>query len=366
MSALSRNTTARLGAAAFVVAAVSLGGPADARGQSETVRLGGSSVAVFNLAGGVSVSPGSGSDVTVTVTRRGADAARLEVVSDAIDLRRGDFQSVETLRILYPEDRIRYDGVRGRTELRVRDDGTFWGGGRHDRGMRRVEIGDRVDGMDASADLDVAVPNGKRVLIALAAGTIEARNVEGDLYLDTGSGSIRTSSTRGVLNLDTGSGDVSVDGADGEVSIDTGSGDVEVRSVRGPELSVDTGSGAVSISGVESPEIEIDTGSGEVRVLGARTGRVGVDTGSGDVTIETVAGSASMSVDTGSGDVVISVPDDYAGDIHLETSSGRLHTDLPITLLRKDDDEIVGRIGDGGSARIEIDTASGDLGIRRS
>jgi len=41
-------------------------------------------------------------------------------------------------------------------------------------------------------------------------------------------------------------------------------------------------------------------------------------------------------------------------------------TDLPITLLRRSDDEIAGRIGEGGDARIEIDTGSGDIRIRRS
>lgn len=338
----------------------------DSPAQTETIRLSGPTVAVYNLAGNVSIGAGSGSDVTVTVRRAGSDADRLELRTGAVDLRRGDWGQVEALRIVYPGDRVRYDGMRGTTQLRVRDDGTFWGGGWDGREGRRVEVSNRGGGLEASADLEILVPRGRRILVALAAGSIDVRNVDGDLYLDTGSGDITARGASGILNLDTGSGSVTVDGADGEVSVDTGSGEVALRSIRGPALSVDTGSGDVTVAGAEAREVEVDTGSGGVTLLGLRTGRVGVDTGSGDVTVETAAGSASIEVDTGSGDVTVSVPADYAGDVRLETSSGRMATDLPITLLRRSDDEIAGRIGDGGTARIEIDTGSGDIRIHRS
>lgn len=366
MNAISTYRISHQGRAALAagVALLALAGSSPA--QTETVRLSGSSVAVYNLAGSVSIRAGSGSDVTVTVRRAGPDAGRLELRTGAIDVRRGDWGEVETLRIVYPGDRVRYDGMRGTTQLRVRDDGTFWGGGWNGREGRRVEISNRGRGLEASADLDISVPRGRRMLVALAAGTIDARNVDGDLYLDTGSGDITAAGASGRLDLDTGSGNVTVDGADGDVSIDTGSGDVEARSIRGPALSIDTGSGNVSVSDAETRDVEVDTGSGSVTLLGLQTGRVGVDTGSGDVTVETAAGSASIEVDTGSGDVTVSVPDDYAGDVRLETSSGRMATELPITLLRRSDDEIAGRIGEGGRARIEVDTGSGDIRIHRS
>lgn len=368
MQAHPKQPAARRGSipVALVLAAGALALPSRAPAQTETVRLAGSSVAMYNLAGEVTLVPGSGSDVVVTVRRRGADASRLRLESGPLEVRRGDGGEIETLRIIYPSDRIRYDGMRGRTSLRVRDDGTFWGDDGWGRRGSEVEISDRGDGLEASADLEVSVPRGRQVAVFLAAGAIAARNVDGGLHLDTGSGTITTSGTRGRLSLDTGSGDVTVTGAEGEVNVDTGSGNVEVRDVSGPDLLVDTGSGNVRAEGVDTPEIEIDTGSGDVVLLGARTGNVGIDTGSGNVTVETVAGSASIHVDTGSGDVTLSVPDDYAGDVRLETSSGRLQTDLPITLLRKDEDEIFGRIGEGGSARIEADTGSGDITIRRS
>ncbi|MFW6088839.1 MAG: DUF4097 family beta strand repeat-containing protein [Gemmatimonadota bacterium] len=360
------SSSARPLVACLLAATATLVPAVDAPAQTETVRLAGSTVAMYNLAGEVTLSPGTGSDVVVTVRKQGADGSRLAVESGPLEIRRGDRGEIETLRVIYPSNRIRYDGMRGRTTLRVRDDGTFWGGGDWRRRGAEVEISDRGDGLEASANLEVSVPRGRRVVVMQAAGAITARNVDGNLHMDTGSGAITTSATRGGLDLDTGSGDVTVDGAEGEVKVDTGSGTVEVRGVSGPDLLVDTGSGNVRVERVETADIEIDTGSGNVVLLGARTGDVGVDTGSGDVTVETVAGSASIHVDTGSGDVAVAVPSDYAGDVRIETSSGRMVTDLPITLLRRSDDEIVGRIGEGGSARIEIDTGSGDIRIDRS
>jgi hypothetical protein len=321
--------------------------PSSGTAQEEVVRLSGQSVALYNLAGKVTVTAGSGSDVAITIRRKGAAADQLDVRAGSVDTHRRDWGTLEALRIVYPSEDVLYDGMNGQTQIRVREDGTFWGGGRGDRGGRRIEISDRGNGLDASADLEVSVPAGKRLLVALAAGMIEASNVDGDLYLDTGSGSIRVTETTGVLNLDTGSGDVSVDGADGEVSIDTGSGNVDVSSVRGSDFNV-------------------DTGSGDVTILGARTGDVSVDTGSGNVRVVTVSGNASFSVDTGSGNVTIAVPDGYAGNISFETSSGIMNTALPIDLTRKDEDEIRGRIGGGGSAHIDVESGSGDIRLERS
>lgn len=355
-----------LAAGAAIATSAALFLPTTGSAQEEVFRLSGQAVALYNLAGKVTVTAGEGSDVVVTVLRQGADAGQLNVHAGSVDTHRSNWGTLEALRVIYPSDEIRYDGATGQTQIRVRGDGTFWGGGRANRGSRSVEISDRGDGLQASADLQVSVPAGKRVLVALAAGMIEAHNVNGDLYLDTSSGEIRTSHTSGDLSLDTGSGDVTVEDADGEVSIDTGSGNVEVQSVRGPELNVDTGSGSVTIDGVDSQEIGIDTGSGDVTILGARTGQVAVDTGSGDVRVVTVSGSASFSVDTGSGNVTIAVPGDYEGTVSFETGSGNMNTGFPLTLIGKDDDEIRGRIGGGGSARIAVETGSGNISLERS
>src|SRR5579872_6221151 len=85
-----------------------------------------SPAAIYNIAGTIHVVRGTGSDITVDVARGGRDADKLSIATGAI----GDRQ---TLRVLYPADRIVFprhpnsDSYRWRTELEVNDDGTWDG-----------------------------------------------------------------------------------------------------------------------------------------------------------------------------------------------------------------------------------------------
>src|SRR5687767_4859609 len=88
---------------------------------TERRALGGSAVAIYNLAGQVRVEGGGGSDVVVEVTRGGAQAARLRIETGP----RGEWQ---TLRVIYPSDRVVYPRLGGwgsRTTLQVDDQGYF-------------------------------------------------------------------------------------------------------------------------------------------------------------------------------------------------------------------------------------------------
>src|SRR5579863_8213660 len=80
-----------------------------------------SPAAIYNIAGTIHVVRGTGSDITVDITRGGRDADKLAVATGLV----GDRQ---TLRVLFPADRIVYPQPnrrsRWRTEMDVNDDGT--------------------------------------------------------------------------------------------------------------------------------------------------------------------------------------------------------------------------------------------------
>ena len=330
--------------------------------QPETVSLTGAKIGIWNLAGQVSLVPAdAGSSVTVQITRRGADGAKLKVAQGVIG-------STESLRIIYPDDRIVYrpEGSgygHWSTELRVRDDGTFggddkWGGG------ERVRISSSGDGLDASADLKVSVPKGQRISIELAAGNITAENVDGQVSLDTYGGDITASTMKGRLDLDTGSGSVKVTGSDGDLTIDTGSGDVTTSDLHGNDLSIDTGSGAVTVEGATADALSVDTGSGDVNVSGLASRNVKVDTGSGSVELDYTIVPSDVDIDTGSGEVRISSPDGLSARVDFETSSGDITSDFPVTMTSREHDELHGTIGDG-KGRLHVETGSGDITLRK-
>lgn len=378
--------------------ALLLSGPPLAAQEPERFTLEGDDVAIYDLAGSVSLVAGTGSDVQVEVRRGGADAAELGVVTDEIDGR-------NALRVMYPDDEIVYPAMgRGfRVRLEVDDDGTF---GDHDGrgwlalifGFDSVTIRGSGNGLEAHADLRIEVPAGRRVAVYLGAGEVAASNVEGELQIEAFAGRIGAEATRGSLQLDTGSGDIQVTDATGDLDADTGSGSITVRGASGGSVRLDTGSGHVAASDIDASDILVDTGSGSVeldgitgRALDADTGSgtvsarsvlvddVRIDTGSGSIIVE---GTSARTVDldtgsgrieiglmsdverltaeTGSGSVVLRVPSDLGAEIEIDTGSGAIDLGVPVQATRIDRSYLLGRIGDGGG-RISIETGSGDV-----
>lgn len=325
--------------------------------QAENYELSGDRVAIYDLAGSVTVEGSSGADVTVAVRRGGPDAGRLEIATGRID-------GFETLRVIYPADRVVYGGAGGRvsSELRVREDGTFYGD-HGSRDGRKVRIRDRGDGLEAHANLTIGVPRGRTVAVYLAVGEVSVTNVDGDLRVDVGAAAIHSRDTSGRLSLDTGSGSIDVAGARGSVDLDTGSGDVEVSDVEGDLLGIDTGSGSVRGSGVHVSRLSVDTGSGDVELTDIRVDDAMIDTGSGSIQLGLLSGVSSLEADAGSGDITLDVPAGFGAAVQIETGSGSIHTSLPIEATQVGRSYLRGRIGDG-RGRVRIETGSGSVTIR--
>ena len=326
----------------------------------ENYSIGGDHVAIYNLAGQVQVVGTSGNEVTVEVDRQGADAAQLDVEVGEIDGR-------QTLRVIYPADRIVYTGGNfgGNTSLRVREDGTWGGdgGGFWNRGDQ-VRVSSRGRGLDAHANLRIGVPRGQRLDVHLAAGRIAAENVDGEILLDTHSGEILAGDMVGSLTLDTGSGSVGVAGMRGDLLVDTGSGSVRVARVTGEEVSIDTGSGRVEAEDVRADELEIDTGSGSITLRRGSAPEIRLDTGSGSVTAELLSDVDDLEIDTGSGSVTLMLAEGVGAAVELDSGSGGLDVDFPISITHRARQELEGEIGDG-NGRIVVDTGSGRIRLRR-
>lgn len=384
-------TNAARAGLALLVAAAALG-PLEATAQEAERHALTGDVAIFNIAGIVTIERGGTDAVVVELTRGGRDADRLRVET-------GRLEGWQTLRVIYPDDEIVYPRMRGgsRTQFAVADDGTFggqWSDADDDFSLGTLlravlgEGGDRTtvrgsgSGLEAYADLRLLVPAGRTVAVQLGVGEVHASNIDGRLLVDVRSGPVVASQLRGPARLATGSGRIELDGAEGDVRLDTGSGSIRARDIAGDRLSLDTGSGNVTAANIRSAAVDIDTGSGSVHVAGVRAERIGIDTGSGGVRIDGAetqqldvdTGSGSVTVDlltrirharidTGSGGVTLTVPADFGALIDLSTGSGGISTDLPVQIHEKKRTALRGTIGDGG-ARIVIDTGSGGIRIR--
>jgi len=342
---------------AVVMAVGTMASPVSAqRDRSHT--LSGESVAIWNLAGQVSVERGSGSDVVVEVNRGGRDG-------DALTIETGQINGDMTLRIIYPDDRVVYRELnRGsRSNVTVRRDGRF---GSSAAGGRRVVVtggllGGR-GGLEAHADLTVKVPDGKKVRVYIGVGRIDAENINGEFRLDTHSGQVTAHRVEGSLVCDTGSGRVEVSDINGDLLVDTGSGGVRLSNVSGEDVRVDTGSGRVTGHAISAGRLEVDTGSGGIDVEDVRAEDIKLDTGSGGVTLGLLSDVRNLVIDTGSGGVTVRVPRDINANVEIDTGSGGINVDVPIDYQRKERSYVRGTIG-RGNGRIYIDTGSGSVRI---
>ena len=337
---------------AIALAAIVATVPGAARGQTEHRSLSGERVAVYNLAGHVRVQAATGAQVTVDITRGGRDAAKLR-------LETGDVRGWNSLRVVYPSDRIVYPEwqSRGRTQIHVNSDGTFdddqdW------RDRDRVEIRSSGDGLEAHADLTIGVPKGQRISVHWGVGDATVSNVDGDLRVSVSAATVTSEHTRGRLTLDTGSGNVSVTDAQGEVRLDTGSGGVTIEGVKCETLDVDTGSGSVRGHDIDAKMLKIDVGSGGLSLDRLTAPRVTVDAGSGRTELGFLQPVEDLAIDAGSGGVTVRLPAAQGADIDIETGSGGIDSDFTVQTTRLARNHLRGQIGDG-KARIKIESGSG-------
>jgi DUF4097 and DUF4098 domain-containing protein YvlB len=182
-----------------------------------------------------------------------------------------------------------------------------------------------------------------------------------------------------AVQAHSGSGNVSVEGVRGAVQAETGSGDIRLRDL-GSRVNVHTGSGGIRAQDVAAP-FSAHTGSGNIDAQLSGSGDIDVQTGSGDVQLRGVkgglrarTGSGSIGADgnvtgpwqlhTGSGNIRMAVGTGGGFNLDVHTSSGSIHSDLPITVqgsLGKH--ELKGSVR-GGGPEVEVSTGSGDVEIR--
>jgi hypothetical protein len=341
-------------------AAVLLLATAAAAQAQERYALGGDHVAIYNLVGDLEVVGISGGQVTVDVTRGGPDGGELRVEV-------GRLADRQTLRVVYPSDRIIYRAGsgpwqrwRGSTQLRVRADGTWGGDGERGRAVRITGGG---SGTQAHADLRVGVPRGQRVDLFLGVGRVVADNVDGHVRLQTASGAVQARRVSGGLTVRTGSGAVRVDDVAGTLVVSTGSGGVRAADVRGDSISVRTGSGRVALDGVDAHLVRLRTGSGGVQLSRAAAGEVHLNTGSGSVSAELLRPVDELRVRTGSGGVTLRLAAGLDASVDIRTGSGRIETDFPVQVTAHHRRALRGVIGQGRGT-IQVNTGSGSVRLR--
>lgn len=208
-----------------------------------------------------------------------------------------------------------------------------------------------VNGRMGETRYELTVPAGTRVTASSVSGGILVRGTGGEVEAHSVSGAITVEGATGVVELESVSGDIMLTKASGRLDLSTVSGEMELTDVSG--------------------DLDAESVSGSIIARRSRLRGFRSETVSGDVSYDGAFSSdGDYRLNTHSGDVILTIPANGTASLELETWSGNIASDFPLTLQPGQD---VGRrnrrmqfnIGTGGG-RVSAETFSGNITIRRA
>lgn len=288
-------------------------------------------VAVMSAAGGIDKAAAQDDryreriDTTVTMDRGGS--LNLSVYSGHVNVT-GVPGSQMRVKGVVDRGEMRFDAHSGSVRMQVEPDGRRGG----------------------SAELDITVPIGTRVQIEGYSAPYTVKGVKGEVKLESMSGNVEVSDAVGRTQIETVSGWIKADQIDGDLRAESVSGRLDISNVTG-DIEAASVSGHAWISGAKSRAVKAETVSSSVSYSG------------------TIDPSGTYSFKSNSGRITLAVPADIGATVSLETFSGNVDSDFPVTMgagtnsLGRDS-KFEFKIG-SGRARITLESFSGNIRIQR-
>ncbi|NUO63139.1 MAG: DUF4097 family beta strand repeat protein [Gemmatimonadaceae bacterium] len=265
-------------------------------------------------------------DTTVTISKDGT--VDLQLVSGAIVVSAGSGNQVR-VKAWSERGRLEFSASPSRVSLDVHSD--------------RGRMGD--------TRYEVSVPAGVRLQLKSVSGDITAHGVGGELEAGAVSGDVDVSDAKGRVEIESVSGDITAARLSGDVRVSAVSGDVTIDDVSG-DLDIETVSGEMNLERIAVKTLRSETVSGELTYEGS------------------LDPNGRYEFHSQSGDVRLRIPASSGGSVRIETFSGDLQSDFPMTMQPGERDHERPRrmeftFGKGGS-RITAETFSGDITLERS
>jgi len=156
------------------------------------------------------------------------------------------------------------------------------------------------------------------------------------------------------------SGEINISSIEGKVEINNTSGTSHVEFLFGP-VKVVQDAGKLTLQWIEG-DIRVRTKSCQVNIRQVQ-GALDVFTITGDVDLQTELDSPrDYYVQTTSGTISFRVPELSSGTLNIESMTGAIKADVPITISSVSRRGLIGQFGEGGP-RIKLTTSSGDVAV---
>ena len=204
------------------------------------------------------------------------------------------------------------------------------------------------DNAMAPSTLELHVPRGASLEIDVISAPLAIDGIDGgSIVVNTVSGKARINAQTPSLKIDSISGGIEQAGHAERADLQSVSGDILAPAL-GSEAKLQTISGRVQAAGGPWRKLTLSSVSGDVQL----TGKPAID--------------GHLGIDSMSGDVQLQLPADTSGAIHASSFSGDLRSDFgsPQKSAHGPGVTLDTRLGNG-RGRIDIETFSGDVRIRR-
>ncbi|HSA57710.1 MAG TPA: DUF4097 family beta strand repeat-containing protein [Gemmatimonadaceae bacterium] len=235
------------------------------------------------------------------------------------------------------EARIRASSERGQLQWRVT--------------ATRITIeSEGYRGRSDETRYELTVPRGVRVVMRSQSGDLSARGTRGPVDAHSSSGDIEVVDAADRIELGSLSGDITASQLRGEVDVTSLNGIIELADIEGRSVDVESTSSDIVLANVRSRDVSASTVNGEVEYRG------------------TIEAGGQYEFHSHSGTITLTIPANASARFGIETFSGELDSDFPVT-LQPDRSGRQGRrlefvLGNGG-ATVIAETFSGDVEIRR-
>jgi DUF4097 and DUF4098 domain-containing protein YvlB len=273
-------------------------------------------------------------DTTVRLDRGGS--VDLSLISGKIRVTGWDQPTVK-ISASIESGNLRFSSNSSRVTLSVDDEG--------DGGNRRHRNRDSGD-----ARYDVSVPRGAKLILEAVSGDVTAKGSQGEIEASSVSGNVDVTDGVRSVSVESVSGDARAAQVNGSLHAETVSGELRAENVTG-QVEASTVSGDITLTGIQSTDVRTETVSGEIRYTGS------------------IEPTGRYSYESHSGTIVLNIPRNAGASFSVETFSGSVNADFPITIPGRE--KATGRnreghmeftIGDG-RARITAQTFSGEIEI---
>ncbi len=251
----------------------------------------------------------------------------------------------------------------------------LWGDDAHERARRLTEnppieqrgslilVGSEVSRQllrNVRVNYEITVPEDTEVASTTASGGQTIRDVKGPVRVTSASGSVTVGNVAKDVTIAAASGGLNARDIRGDLHTSTASGSQTIENIDG-EVRVRAASGSLTINN-PGQRVDASTASGHIQIRGAKED-VRARNASGGVSVEGSPANGSLwQVKSTSGSIRLRLLEPANVEVALETRSGGISTDLPITIQSKSRHELRGTIGKP-NARIEASTTSGSIHI---